>query len=356
MVVLQVCAFGAPQPGNFISSLLELEEELKKQGISTIYAFAETAIDKTWCKEICKKAKVYFLPVYHARVRLKTYNLFRRIYAENNIDIVHSHFELYDIPATIMAPPKTRVFWHLHDPIKEYYKKARFTRRVLYHFQYGTIGKRAILLSVSKEHAEFAISLGFKEDKVHYVPNGINTERIRCSFLPDKPMRFLMFGWDVIRKGVDLVVESDKQLSKDLTDYEILVVGQQNCRDYLANCPTNHIRFLSPVDDVNALYSTSKVFLHVSRAEGLSYALLESIYAGLFVICSDIPENQIARVFKGVRFVKVNESEDISDAMREQINNKKGLQEADYLHNKRIIEKEYSVSAWVRRIQSFYFA
>ena len=110
MTVLQICAFGAPSPGNFISSLTSLEQTLSEEGIQTIYAFAETAKGRPWCEELCKRAKVYFLPVSHARILPKTYQIVRQIYQENQIDIVHSHFELYDIPATAMAPKNTKVF------------------------------------------------------------------------------------------------------------------------------------------------------------------------------------------------------------------------------------------------------
>ena len=63
MKVLQVCAFGAPNPGNFIASLTALERELKAKGAETVYAFAATARDKGWCRELCQTHKGYFLPV-----------------------------------------------------------------------------------------------------------------------------------------------------------------------------------------------------------------------------------------------------------------------------------------------------
>ena len=94
MTVLQVCAFAAPNAGNFIASLTNLEERLAEKGIQTIYAFADGARDKTWCQEIQKRTKVYFLPTAHARILPKTYQLFKRIYQENDIAIMHSHFEL----------------------------------------------------------------------------------------------------------------------------------------------------------------------------------------------------------------------------------------------------------------------
>ena len=118
MTVLQVCAFGAEHPGNFIASLEALEFALAEKGIRTIYAFIDRAKDKDWCKNICRRTKVYFLPEAKARILPRTYSIMYCIYKENNVDVVHTHFELYDIPATVMAPPKTKVFWHLHDALK----------------------------------------------------------------------------------------------------------------------------------------------------------------------------------------------------------------------------------------------
>ena len=292
MIILQICAFAAPSPGNFISSLISLEQSLNKYGIQTIYAFPENAKDRPWCKELCNRAKVYFLPISHARILPKTYQKIYQIYKDNKIDITHSHFELYDIPATVMAPRSTKVFWHLHDPIG-YNKSIKISRRILTRLQYGFFSRKATLLSVSLEHAEHAANLGFNRENIYYVPNGINIERIQTAYNNSNSNAFLMFGWDVIRKGVDLVVAADSD--EALPPCCIQIIGQTACQQYLQEHPTEHIVFGKPVSDINALYQKSKAFIHVSRAEGLSYALLEVVYAGLPVICSDIPENQVAR-------------------------------------------------------------
>lgn len=108
--ILHVCAFGSQRPGNFIESLMQLQNRMQDIGYETIYAFTEDAKDRSWCKDIQKTNRVYFLPVARARILPKTYLLIKQIYNENDIDIVHSHFELYDIPVTIMAPKKVKVF------------------------------------------------------------------------------------------------------------------------------------------------------------------------------------------------------------------------------------------------------
>ena len=297
MAILQVCAFAAPTPGNFIPAILEIQNKMKDKGIDTIYAFPERAKDKPWCIDLQKTNKVYFLPEANARIKLLTYKIFKQIYKENKVEIIHSHFELYDIPATILASKGTKVFWHLHDALKENYDKSGLLHKILTKLQYGVFSKKATLLSVSQEHAKFATELGFNKEKVEYVPNGINISRIKTDVIDNSRVKnqLLLFGWDVYRKGVNLIVEAVKDIKDDTLI--IKIIGQKVCKEFLEthkNEGSNHIVYSKPVDDINALYAESLAFLHISRAEGLSYALLEVIYAGLPVICSDIPENRFA--------------------------------------------------------------
>ena len=61
--ILQVCAFGAPNPGNFIASLVALQREMSRCGYETIYAFPEKARDKVWCRQLAQSQRVYFLQI-----------------------------------------------------------------------------------------------------------------------------------------------------------------------------------------------------------------------------------------------------------------------------------------------------
>jgi len=345
MTVLQVCAFGAEQPGNFIASMEALEYALADKGIRTIYAFIERAQDKDWCKNICKRTKVYFLPEAKARILPKTYNIMRRIYKENDVDILHTHFELYDIPATVTAPKATKVFWHLHD-VLEIQKNLR---GLLWKIQYGVVGKRATLLSVSEKHGKQTVQLGFPEEQVVYFPNAIELKRIKTTPLYKHENNILIFGWDVIRKGVDLLIRSADKVKA--TDYKIWIVGGDLCKSYLDENGSNaNIYYREPVKDVNELFAMTKFFLHISRAEGLSYALLEVIYAGIPVICSDIPENLFAKEFKNVFFVKSENIKEISEEIDQLLNWDGIVNEDDVAYNREIIRKKYAVSAWVDRM------
>lgn len=353
MTVLQVCAFAAPSSGNFIASLTHLENNLKEQGVGTIYAFADGAKGKHWCQEIQKRTKVYFLPTAKARILPNTYRVFKQIYRENQISIVHSHFELYDMPATIMAPKGVKIFWHLHDALKRNYQNGSASRKLLTRLQYRFAGKRPRLLSVSQEHAAFANELGFPAEQITYFPNGINTGRIQTTPLKKDSNQFLMFGWEVMRKGVDLVVQAAEKAQAE--NLKIVIVGQEECKQYLTqHCSTKNITFLTPVDNINDLYQTTKVFIHVSRAEGLSYALLEAIYAGIPVICSDIPENRFASAFRNVFFVGNEDAEAIADQICHLVEWDGIMTDEDIHFNQKLIEQNYSVEAWSKKLINLY--
>lgn len=355
MVVLQVCAFAAPAPGNFISSLLSLEMDLKDKGVKTIYAFPERAKNSKWCKEIQQRTKVYFLPEAQARIRISTYKIFKTIYRENQVGVVHSHFELYDIPVTVTAPKGVKVLWHLHDALKETYSNSSFTRKVLTKIQYGQISRRAMLLSVSEEHALFAEKLGFNKNNIRYLPNGIQTSRIDIEQIDQckSKKNALMFGWEVYRKGVDILVGAVKDMSNEIT---VKVVGQDECEKYLSEENTSEmIEFLRPVSDINILYKEAIVFIHISRAEGLSYALLEAIYAGLPIICSNIPENLFAEEFRNIIWVEKENVEEVKRALETVSSKTWIISKEDIIYNRKLISEKYSIASWIRNIQKYYF-
>ena len=214
MDILQVCAYAGPAGGNFIASLSALEESMKEKGYNTIYALCETIRETAWARNLESRAKVYYLPVRHARINLKTYSILKHIFLVHDISIVHSHFELYDIPVSLTAPKNVKVFWHLHDPIAGSYEKQRWSRRVLMKYLYKRLSKNAILISCSQKHANFVNGLGMQENHVRYVPNGLDLSRIKKTDITNKDNVFLIFSWDYHRKGADLAIAASDLVYK----------------------------------------------------------------------------------------------------------------------------------------------
>lgn len=356
MTVLQVCAYGAAYAGNFIASLEALERELEKRNIHTIYAFVGRAGEQEWCKRIEQRTKVYYLPEARARILPKTYEVFRQIYRENDVSIVHSHFELYDIPATVMAKPGTKIFWHLHDPIVIRAKSK--SRQILWRLQYGVVSKRAKLLAVADEYRKAAVALGFPEEQTTTVVNGLDLNRVTP--LPearDAEYEFLTFGWDFHRKGGDLILDACKLLAADGYRFRLLFNGNGHTwpklTEYLNDSDPEWLCRGEPVENINELFAASRVFLQASRRETFSYAVCEAAYAGLPVISTDIAGLEWAHDLPTVDFVPGEDVQALYAAMKRYLDGKTFAM-SQYDHSRSVIAQKYSTEEWTRKILVHY--
>lgn len=356
MTVLQVCAYGASYAGNFIASLEALEAELTKRNIHTIYAFVGRAGEQEWCKKIEQRTKVYYLPEAKARILPKTYEVFRRIYKENDVSIVHSHFELYDIPATVMAKPGTKIFWHLHDPIK--LEKQSKSRQILTKLQYGAVGRKATLLAVAEEYRKLVVGLGFPENQTATLVNGLDLNRVSQV----DPMRkikydFLTFGWDFHRKGGDVILEACRRLAAEGYAFRLLFNGNAltwpKLKEYLKGETPDWLELGQPVENINELFAVSRVFIQASRRETFSYAVCEAAYAGLPVISTDIAGLEWAHNLPTVEFVENEDVQGLYLAMKSYLEGKT-FEKAMYDHSQTIIAQKYSTKEWTRKVLEHY--
>lgn len=355
MTILQVCAYGAEYPGNFIASLEVLESALSAKGIRTIYAFVQRAADRDWCKEIQKRTAVYFLPEAKARILPETYGIFRKIYRENRVDIVHSHFELYDIPATVMAPKSAKIFWHLHDPLAD----VKGLRGILWKIQYGVVGKRAVLLSVAEKYRDYVVSLGFPKAQTQLLPNSIQLSRIRLQPL-ERPnrFRFLTFGWDFHRKGDDLILAACDRLALEGYDFRFLLNGNQQTwpllQAHLQGRTPEYLETGDPITDINTLFDASTVFIQASRSETFSYAVCEAAYSGLPVISSDIPGLEWAHDLPTVSFFGYENLDELYQLMKDHLDGRIFATVKAVEETRQIIESQYSLRVWVDKLIEHY--
>ena len=353
MKVLQVCAYAAPYEGNFIKSLKALGEELKERGHEMLYAFPEKAQKISWCQKLANESKVYFLPLAKARIRPATYLALRRIYHDNpTIGIVHSHFELYDIPINVVTPRNVRIYWHLHDCIEQL---SQLKHRVLHKIQYCLLHRNAQLLAVGETPMKYVLNLGFPAKQAKLFPNGIDINRINyLNSIEFVKYDFLMFGWLYRIKGVDLAIKAFKSLKQGFPKARMGIV----CNDATTNNiksdfgDVEGIDLLAPVPNVNDIYSQTKSFLHISRAEGQSYALLEAIYAGLPIICSDISVNMFANGIPSVFMVHSEDINDIKEKMLYVLEH--DIEDEVRKKSSEIIQNKYSISCWVTKVLEQY--
>ena len=261
---------------------------------------------------------------------------------------------MYDIPATVVAPKKVKIFSHLHDPLTGH----KGMRGLPWKAQYGVVGKRATLLSVAEKYRDYVVSLGFPKKQTHLLPNSINLGRVNTNRRTgSKEYQFLTFGWDFFRKGDDLILQACDQLEKDGYHFHLLLNGNEKTwpelKEYLGGREPQYLMTGNPVEDVSELFDASEMFIQASRRETFPYAVCEAAYAGLPVISSDIPGLEWAHGLPTLKFFEAENSEHLYQLMKSWLD-KKYIDEQAISQTQRIIEERYSLRVWVAKVLKYY--
>jgi glycosyltransferase involved in cell wall biosynthesis len=277
-------------------------------------ASAAHAADRPWVRDLeAGGMRIRFAPP-EGRRGLTTYarNLLRD---EPSDAILHTHMTLFDAPVAVAAAgSRRRVIWHIHSTFGEDLgTKLRNVAR------FGILGRSvAGVFCVSPQLAASVQARGGPRSKIHWVPNGIDTDRFplvdpavrgaaRASMgIPDDAKVVLHFGWDWRRKGGDLVMEALAQIRADHDVLLLTVSGEAATAAAAAAGVTDVVRVLDAVEDPVPLLSTADVFAAPSRAEGDPLAVLEAVSSGIPVAASDIPAHRARAPIPGMELVPLD--------------------------------------------------
>lgn len=173
----------------------------------------------------------------------------------------------------------------------------------------GWVKRRvSVLLAVNEDMRCRAVASGFPRERVHFVPNGVDTaafhpvtntvRRERRTELrwPDR-LTFAMVGGLMERKGQHLAIEALGLVQRAGVDCQLVLAGparEAAYRDSLAAqakacAASGSVIFVDHRPDVAVLYQAADVTLLPSSMEGMPSSLLEAMASGLPVIVTDIP-------------------------------------------------------------------
>jgi glycosyltransferase involved in cell wall biosynthesis len=177
--------------------------------------------------------------------------------------------------------------------------------RVMQRSPFGSLGIRLIArvatgVALSEEMRDEMRAAGFRS--VAKIPNGVpipedlTTERRAAArqLLGISGRVVLYIGRLQHEKGVDVLAEAWRSLS--IPDATLLAVGDGPLREVLARLQTNgtmsRVDLRGPTGDVQTYLDAADVFVLPSRAEGLSYALLEAMATGVPVVATSVGGNR----------------------------------------------------------------
>lgn len=233
---------------------------------------------------------------------------------KNKINLIHAH-ELKAVVNALIAGKLNNipVITHTHTPISTW-KVSRFKKYVdifVYDFFVNKYSSAEIALTASRKSIK--IGEGIKSKKLFVIPNAIDTskfdvtadqrtlyrEEILSRF--DIPKDAVVIG-DVSRltseKGHEVLVNAFKIFLESITEpekYFMLLAGggqlQESIQHRINELGLSNKIKISGVfipDDQKKLYSAFDYFVFPSLSEGFGYVLIEAMYFGLPVLCSDL--------------------------------------------------------------------
>lgn len=305
MRLIQLAGYASPYAGAFIPMLREADSQGRRRGWETLAVFPEPARDRPWIVELERDGIAPLFAPEGSQRHVARW-LGGVLGAKNEPTILHSHFTRYDIGSVVAATRNDRVsvLWHEHSPLSN--SRMVIARNVV---KYAVPGRLVDgILCVNPEIAEAVRRRRAPAERVEFFPNAIDTDRFapaseeqraraRAALgLPRDQVVLLHFGWNWWRKGGDLFLEAAVALrDAGVNAVAATVRGGEPARADMRRLALGEsaVRILEPADDVRSLFAAADVFVSPSRAEGMTFAVIESLASGVPVVGSDISGHRI---------------------------------------------------------------
>ena len=363
--VALLCDYKSLYGGNFIASLLSLEEYALSKQYHFFYIFPLEAANRFWLIQLQSLHKNVILIDFNNSRISKLYCL-NKIIKDNKIDILHVHFgELFNTALLDKLNCKIKIIWHLHSDFS-LGSNLGLKERIRYFILFKVFGRGITKISVAK-HMIF-------DKSSTYIPNGINTNRFNnpadlqsVVFLKNNisidDRIILMFGWSPIVKGVDIAVKTVDRLFK-LGECNLKLaiicgrtVNKSKMKKYIeenTDCTGDEpwLCYLDPIEDVFLYMELSDIVLSSSRSEGFPYSILEALVMEKECVVSNIPGTKWALHYDTVFSFENGDVESCVDTVQKLLK----IRTPQIIKNNvaEQVRQDYSVKKWCSQVLNVY--
>lgn len=311
--------------------------------------------------------------VKHRELRL-WWNLFRFVYhRKNDFDIFHSHGAYY--ANSIIGPLSRLAGWRS-------VVKASLLKNDLYgikssvsgYLHYGFLRTIDAYIAVSRELEREFIQSGLPLNKIHYMPNAVDTERFypaspeekktlrRRLGLPEDKVISLTVGVFDSRKNIGWLMQEWARNNAFETGSVLLAIGPQSREDkdgvFLNSlkrlvCDNPGILCLKEhVDDVELYFRAADLFILPSYGEGMPNVVLEAMASGTPCITTKVSGTQelIQEARNGYTF-SLDDAKTLGDAVENALKDKEGLMG---YYARKAIEENFSISELAKQYEGLY--
>jgi glycosyltransferase involved in cell wall biosynthesis len=368
MRIVHLADYGGPYAGSFIPMLREAVVEAARRGHDSHVVFTPVAIGRPWLSELASTPAVVGFARSTSGRDLRA-AVRERVPSGGEAVILHSSFTAFDMAAIRVAwrRPGARVIWHEQSPISS---DARI--RLANSVKYGLFGRLVEeILCVAPDIEQAVRARLAPAARTALVPNAVDTARLQPAgaedrrgaraalrLAPDVPV-LLHFGWDWERKGGDLFADMLRRMRETAAGAGVvgLSVGGGAAAEASARAHGlgAALRALAPCDDVRALHACADVLVSCSRAEGMPFAVLEALAAGVPVLATDIPgQAAVLRGRAGCRLVRAGDAGQLADAALALLGESPSRRAENALADRAWVRREADIRPWARRMVDRY--
>jgi glycosyltransferase involved in cell wall biosynthesis len=291
-----------------------------------------------------------------------------RLVRERGIQLVHSHGKgggLYGrLAGWWTGVPTIHTFHGVHvegyrPPVRRLYVALE---RVL-----GRSSRAVIALSEAQRTE--LIHLGFAPpDRCVVVPNGIDLDELDSALRvphrrsvfgaqPDELIIGCVARFDPVKR-LDVLLEATARLRQRFPRIRLVLVGggplESTLRQRVAQLGIDeHVSLQAGFPEALRCYSAWDVYATMSSREGLPYAVLEAMAAGLTVVASDVPGHQEV-IRHGLTGFLVPATAETAAAAIQQILEDHVLRKTVGAAARRAVERDFTVDGMVERIADLY--
>lgn len=358
--LLFLCGYKSLYGGNFIPSLMALEDKLKTYGVNCMYAFPQEAQSRPWISFLKSEGKQLTFFDFDLPNR-EFIDELTRVVKEHQINYIHSHFApILKVELFAKKHKDIHVFVHIHSDFSagKFSVKKKMKNFLLYKFFSGNV----TFFGVSKAF------VNYNPQKINYVANCLAKRRVLSSHVGGKAIReeynitekeilCEIFGWSPIVKGLDIAINAVKILNEErgLVVKLAIICGREmtvtRMKKWIANntkCSgeENYLIYWEPMEDVFSYHEAADILLSTSRSEGFSYSILEMLSLGKRCVVSDIPGIRWAEEYETVFAFSSESTEGCVEAICNALKSKKECN----MKVAEAIQKNYSIDIWTNTI------
>jgi len=281
---------------------------------------------------------------------------------EKEIDVVHAH-ELKAVANALTAARAARTpvkVTHVHTPISEW--KINPTKRkvdaLFYSFIVNRFSDAEIALTPSKKNVK--VKEGINKDKIVVIPNGLDTAKLTIS-----PITKAGYGEEIRKKyGINMnafVFGNVGRISREKGHDVLLdIAGGGELESEIRQLAVtkgvaDKVIFTGEFEDEDKVkfYSAFDFFVFPTLAEGFGLVLIEAMYSGLPVICSDLEVlKEVAA--DTVTYFRAGDSSDLSEKMIEAYEKYVNNEQGPHLQGNKRVSEMFSIESFTNSYVSLY--